>query len=80
MLYIEQTMAGRSPAEAAAPAAPQPSTPAASERTTAQQRSEETGCSGMNGSLPGALAGRNLSAQLSSLAAIIGTLVSSHVR
>lgn len=56
MLYIEQTMAGRSPAEAAAPAAPQPSTPAASERTTAQQRSEETGCSGMNGSLPGACA------------------------
>lgn len=55
-MYIEQTMAGRSPAEAAAPAAPQPSTPAASERTTAQQRSEETGCSGMNGSLPGACA------------------------
>ena len=33
-----------------------------------------------NGSLPGALAGRNLSAQLSSLAARIGALVSSHVR
>ena len=55
-MYIEQTMAGRSPAEAAAPAAPQPSTPVASEKTTAQQRSEETGCSGMNGSLPGTCA------------------------
>ena len=52
-MYIEQTMAGRSPAEAAAP---QPSTPAASERTTAQRRSEETGCGGMNGSLPGTCA------------------------
>ena len=56
MLYIEQTMAGRSPAEAAAPAAPQPSTPVASEKTTAQRRSEETGCGGMNGSLPGTYA------------------------
>ena len=56
MLYIEQTMAGRSPAEAAAPATPQPSAPAASERTTAQRRSEETGCGGMKGSLPGTCA------------------------